>query len=1502
MKRLITLTGLMALTSVAGLQATECSTRQRTLPEVEDRLTQHMRHFPSNPSDAQIKDGNPNPLLRYTPSRNSLLLPNATALTADLYGYLVYSEDSEHVYEMIGWNIVNPTDGQFNNLWVDEYAYSGSPLQSVFIRNNRLCGYDVFMFFGEIYGISYIELDLETGKTLVADEFTDSNNLFMSAAYTPVTDKIYGFTIDLVNGGYKFSTASGADPINTVEHLKAVSDDKFCQSLTYNEYEDMFYGVTRNGDLVEIDRLGNQRVIMHQPVGDVLPYISGLAYTPLRQGYYYNALKDEGSSLYELNPSTGQAQKLFDFPTNEEFASLFCNEEQPVALQRPEIINIDFNGPSTSGNITWQLPATNLAGTLVTDPITYTISVDGNMVTEGNANATDNVTCQFEDLSTGYHTFSLSTSTGDIRGMRSNLVKYIGYDQPQKPTNVVLTETEISWAPVQGGVYDGYIDLDQLQYQVWVDNQLIATTRETSIPCGIDLSLPAKRHHAHVIAESNGILSEPGNAQSIVCGTPYNLPMSWDPTADEKDIFEIIDANQDTYVWFYNDEYNGFIYSWDYSNEPWNQNTHLCDGDDWLIFPPVMCDDATGLYRFSLDVLCFNEWYYESFEIWCGDTPTVDGMSEMLFQSGDINNTEDINFEAFFTINEPKAKYLALRSTSKADYCDAMRVNNFLVEKVGSINGPAAVSNLNALPAEKGELQADITFTLPTLTYSSSSLPVDEMLTAIITADEIITAAGFPGETITVKVATQNGANNISVNCQTAEGLKGMPAQTTVYTGPDTPNAPTDVKIMADEDNVTLHISWTPSLIGMHGGYVDQKEITYYLCESSWFNLEDAIEMGTGITEYTYELNEGSPLQDRWFTIAALDEEGQYSDYAVTMIQAGKPCKLPISEMFENEDVSWAPGATLEDPQSYGWGVGGYEVNPVTDGVCNENGYGFIRQSNSTDPVWLALPRFSTTGVDNPAFTLTAMCGNGYSNIEIYALTNGMSERIKIGEMQGEGWQQQTFVLSEDFKQRGWVEIDLKGTPTIEYGYTLVGAYEIKDYLENDFRMRWHSIPERISIGQKTIAYGKVQNVGSKASQTPDINLTLNNRNYSFEATVIKSLPDILQPGEVAVVEFEITPSADSRGLLTAAATLGADDNMADNERYSETTVLAGRSNVVTDLKARQGDEGVVLTWSAPMSNGNVGFEEEVFAQFSDELSTFRNLDLDRQTRMSFYMSPFYIPVPYHDQPAGWMVWNEIEITDICVNNWRDPVFFAGAGMNSVVAFCPENGEAANDWLISPLVKGGSKISFMAVPAQIGNGPETIEILVSSTDDNPDSFRSIGNISVNGNEWCDYSSTLPDDTRYFALRYASSGMFGVFVDNISYTPDPSDIDYYEIWSDGNMIGTSKTTEYTDTIGSGDGMHTYNVVPVMKSTEKGLLSNTVKIQTSAVEMIENECVVAGLKGQIRLMGFAGNTVEIYAANGMSIVSTTVDTNDAIINIKPGVYIVAIDGKTFKVIVG
>ncbi|MDE5869185.1 MAG: hypothetical protein K2H18_03045 [Muribaculaceae bacterium] len=79
------------------------------------------------------------------------------------------------------------------------------------------------------------------------------------------------------------------------------------------------------------------------------------------------------------------------------------------------------------------------------------------------------------------------------------------------------------------------------------------------------------------------------------------------------------------------------------------------------------------------------------------------------------------------------------------------------------------------------------------------------------------------------------------------------------------------------------------------------------------------------------------------------------------------------------------------------------------------------------------------------------------------------------------------------------------------------------------------------------------------------------------------------------------------------------------------------------------------------------------------------------------------------------------------------------------------------------------------------------------------------------------------------------------------------------------------------------------------------SNVVKISTSGVGAIVGKCGVIGSKGSIKVLGLAGSTVSVYAANGVCMAQETPDSPKYEINVPAGVYLVHFNGKSVKVIV-
>lgn len=60
------------------------------------------------------------------------------------------------------------------------------------------------------------------------------------------------------------------------------------------------------------------------------------------------------------------------------------------------------------------------------------------------------------------------------------------------PKSVTLSENLIRWAPVTEGVNGGYLDKEKLEYEVYLNGQLLTTTKRNSY----DLTIPPCPHSA----------------------------------------------------------------------------------------------------------------------------------------------------------------------------------------------------------------------------------------------------------------------------------------------------------------------------------------------------------------------------------------------------------------------------------------------------------------------------------------------------------------------------------------------------------------------------------------------------------------------------------------------------------------------------------------------------------------------------------------------------------------------------------------------------------------------------------------------------------------------------------------------------------------------------------------------------------------------------------------------------------------------------------------------
>lgn len=133
------------------------------------------------------------------------------------------------------------------------------------------------------------------------------------------------------------------------------------------------------------------------------------------------------------------------------------------------------------------LPTTDAAGkalpsgqTLTANARNFDMDASHTGSATGTPGSTVTVSCP---ATNGFNSFLVSVSNGEGQGQEASVRGYIGIDTPQKTQNFKGYTTAdnrrfvLSWDPVTEGVNGGYIDPENLKYQIWYNSQGVTWNR-----------------------------------------------------------------------------------------------------------------------------------------------------------------------------------------------------------------------------------------------------------------------------------------------------------------------------------------------------------------------------------------------------------------------------------------------------------------------------------------------------------------------------------------------------------------------------------------------------------------------------------------------------------------------------------------------------------------------------------------------------------------------------------------------------------------------------------------------------------------------------------------------------------------------------------------------------------------------------------------------------------------------------------------------------------------
>ena len=995
--------------------------------------------------------------------------------------------------------------------------------------------------------------------------------------------------------------------------------------------------------------------------------------------------------------------------------------------------------------------------------------------------------------------------------------------------------------------------------------------------------------------------SAPAKSQQKAAVFSVDLPLEMALTQDDISYFTIIDANADGQKWRY--QAGGLT----------SPAAFKVDNDDWAITPGLRFEDVSSNYEmaFTLQQNMAGASWQSTFEFYIGTAPTAEAMTTLIGKiEGFYVAKKDTPYEQAIQFAVPGSAgtyYIGIHCVSPMETKDvspwpATFKNLSVKAMASSAAAPMQPADITVTPAEAGGLSATVAFTMPSTAMNGQPLPAKELTATITSPADTKVVKAMPGAPVSQSVATNQGDNAISVKVD--GDLEGEPVPLTVYTGVVLPMRVHDLAATLTPDNMSMTITWTPPTEGKDGGYVDFANLDYivYLNDGPDGDYRELATVSGELT-YTYTMEPGAKLRTTKLKVLSRNAAGVSQDETAWIDQdpvyvsemLGTPYALPAIERFDNLDMKYTP-LTIQRPDGYS---GRWMISDPSGCVPDDNQSALMAYSPFDEGSTMgrvSLPKFSTKGLGNVAFTIKAMRYASYaSNMDVYARDYDSEDLVHLGTINcssATDWMEVTYPLPARFQGKEWVQfvIDVE-LADVDYVYA-IDSYQVAVSAATDLAVLEITSADPLVAGTAAKFSARVANLGFNAV-APKVRFTAtapDGTALASQEVAVESIP----LGTEKSVDWMFTPPTEQIDAeLTIKAELVSGDEVPSNDVASAVChVRRPELPVVTTLGADSRDGGVILSWQEPVLNKTLteSFEQLDDFYYGTEMGAFTAYDGDGKSVYKFANQV----MPNEQLPKAFLVVNANRVGE---------GLEAATGDKYLLATCPEiigdvKPDPANDWLISPVTEGGSYMSFyLNIISE--TYPETVRVMSSSTTADPAAFTEVSTILKQKFGWQKYEFRLPADAKYFAINYVSHDMFGVMIDDVTFVSaaDQHTVESYNVYRDGVKLATTTDREYFDATAQTGTRYTYHVTTLTPS--ESIRSNAAVI-VAGESSVEGATAVSGravaVPGGILVEG--ASSVSVHSVSGVALFSGDLGGSSVEIPLRPGIYLVTLDGHTVK----
>lgn len=1433
----------------------------------------------------------------------------AASTLPTIYGMNLFQSNwTEESTPGAGFGILPSTgDAEFTVLSADLSGYGNGGV----IKDGVYYVTSYMSFWGMMF-ITVDGYDIEAGDIVFSATPENVDAIPIDQTYNPADGKIYGIHYNAQGTGLMLCTveyvtdATGATSVEATEicavnenvNSIAAAPDGQLYLITYDAVTEGETSTTTASYLKKIDPATGAITTVGE-TGQLPHYLSSSEIDPKSGRMFWTVCpSDDTGSLYEVNLSTGAATKIYDFLNDNEITGLAipapsAEDKAPAA---PENLAANFADGSLSGTITFNAPATTFDGEAATGSLSYTVTMDDVEKATGTTSygAAVSVPLTLDASEAGTHTFTVVLANTVGNSPKAKVSLYVGPDVPVAPESVELAWADgtmtLTWSPVTTGVNGGYVDPAAVKYTVtrtMPDNTVVAENISATTWSEAVAEPEALEQYCYSVVAVQGSVKSAATASNVITlgniVPPYTNDFADDANLDG---FTILDGNNDGKVWGITDGHATMSY-----------NSSL-EMDDWLMTPPVKLE-AGKVYEFSLAAWSRSSTFIESVEVKMGKAATAAAMTTSLVAKTQLECTANDPMTLTATI-VPEADglyYIGIHGCSAADqftlYVDDLSISAGSFAEAPDAPAIAFEHNVDV------PTQLTVKVTAPSTAISGTALTSLEKMELLRDGQVITTFTDVtPGQTYTYVDDTQaTGTFTYSAAAYNANG-RGKEASVSQFAGVDAPAAPQNVTIVETATEGEVSITWDAVTTDKNGNPLRSSDVTYDVMKynrstGGWDNVAEGLTVCTATHQSVAAGEEQAFVQYAVMAVTAGGEQGTTTD----MIPVGAPYD-GMTESFADGNLSYILG--LNSSRQGAIQLGGDESIEGLTSQDSDNGFIYCQVGNAGDGADIFTGKVSLANLVNPTFSYW-----------VYTISNEDTNatQVYVREMGGEYTALNQEVVNNTLGSEGWnkISVDLSAYAgkTVQvliaitnyvYAVTVIDNLKIGSTVDNDLVMMGVSAPGRVKAGSEYDVIVSLLNDGALQATGHKVELYVDGKLADTKDC------EALASGEKASLTFTTTMHelAEEEVSVHAVVVHDADQNTANNTSEAvKVTPIVSNLPAPQNLTAAAGlYGGATLTWDEPNLDGEgaetvtEGFESaEAFAQ---EFAGWTFVDVDQSAVGGFQG----IDLP--GITAGEAVLSFF-VADATYSGFNQS-FASHSGDKYLASLFRYDDGQVDDWAISPALSGFAQTVSFYAKSYSSQYPETIEMYYSTGSLNPSDFVKVDTKAGLSADWTEYSFSVPEGAKYFAIRSCASGSFMLMLDDFTYDKGSSleglELLGYNVYCDGVKVNTGLVTENTYDHIPEAGAHVFRTTAVFnKGMSKG--SNEASI-TTALDNVTAAVEIAGVQGHVIIKGAEGARVVVAAADGKVIFA---GAGEAAMSVpaSAGVYAVKVGAKVAKVVV-